>query len=268
MGSEAVLTLMTNKLGSKPSVIAINGNQTVCVPLEEAVSQTQLVTKALDKNMLDKVVELRGPCFSRYLEIYLKMSKLEPKCLSTTSSNYVLGIMSVGAPASGVNSAVRSFVRHGVSNGCCILGIVDGFEGLVSNQVKQLDWKSVFGWTSQGGSLLGSQRVDAKRVGFAKIAEKFRQLKLDGLAIIGGFEAFTSVLQLKEQRHLHNEFCIPLVCIPATISNNVPGTDYSIGCDTALNEIVAVCFTLLLIINRNWKKKKEAIHHIIFDLVV
>jgi 6-phosphofructokinase 1 len=64
---------------------------------------------------------------------------------------------------------------------------------------------------------------------------------LKGLLIIGGFEAFTSVLQLSQQRAHFKEFNIPLVCVPATISNNVPGTDLSIGCDTALNEIVTIC---------------------------
>jgi 6-phosphofructokinase 1 len=59
--------------------------------------------------------------------------------------------------------------------------------------------------------------------------------------IIGGFEAYTSVIQLSEARDDYKEFCIPLICMPATISNNVPGTDLSIGCDTALNEIVTIC---------------------------
>lgn len=59
--------------------------------------------------------------------------------------------------------------------------------------------------------------------------------------MIKGFEAYTSCLQLTEQRLFYNEFRIPIICIPATISNNVPGSDFSIGSDTSLNEIVQNC---------------------------
>lgn len=78
-------------------------------------------------------------------------------------------------------------------------------------------------------------------MGFKKIAEALTNYNIQGLLIIGGFEAFSSVLQLYEHRATYSEFRIPLICVPATISNNVPGTDFSIGCDTALNEIVTIC---------------------------
>ena len=91
--------------------------------------------------------------------------------------------------------------------------------------------------------MLGCQRVDARQVGFEAIAKKLKAYKINGLVLVGGFEAYTSVVQLFEQRSNFKEFCIPLVCVPATISNNVPGSDFSIGCDTALNEIVSVFTT-------------------------
>ncbi len=101
--------------------------------------------------------------------------------------------------------------------------------------------RSSYGWTGIGGSLLGCQRVDAKQVGFDVIARKIREHRVDGMILIGGFEAFSSICQLKSMRYEFKEFCIPLICIPATISNNVPGTHFSIGCDTSLNEIVSIC---------------------------
>lgn len=57
---------------------------------------------------------------------------------------------------------------------------------------------------------------------------------------MGGFEAYHALLQMYEARGQYPEFCIPMVVIPATISNNVPGSDFSLGCDTALNEITEV----------------------------
>lgn len=160
--------------------------------------------------------------------------------LTKQRKSYKFAVLNLGAPSGGVNSVIRSFVRHGVAHGCTILAVHDGFEGLVADRVKELKWTCVYGWTGAGGSLLGCQRVDAKQVGYRCIAEKLREYRIDGLLLIGGFEAFTSVLQLSERRAEFKEFRIPLICVPATISNNVPGSDFSIGCDTALNEIVLV----------------------------
>ena len=109
------------------------------------------------------------------------------------------------------------------------------------SSVKELSWMDVYGWTGIGGSLLGCPRTDAKTVGFDILAQRIKEFKIQGLLVIGGFEAFTSVLQLYQQRDKYEAFRIPCVCVPATISNNVPGTDLSIGTDTALNEITTMC---------------------------
>ena len=67
-------------------------------------------------------------------------------------------MVNVGSPASGVNAALRSFVRHGISRGCKIFAIYEGFEGLVKGNIKELEWKSVYGWNNIGGSLIGCKR--------------------------------------------------------------------------------------------------------------
>lgn len=73
-----------------------------------------------------------------------------------------------------------------------------------------------------------------------QVAARLREFKLHSLLIVGGFEAYHAVLQMYEARGKYPEFCIPMVVIPSTISNNVPGSDFSLGCDTALNEITEV----------------------------
>ena len=65
--------------------------------------------------------------------------------------------------------------------------------------------------------------------------------ELNGLLVIGGFEAYTSVLTLAKARSKYPAFCIPMITLPATISNNVPGSEHSMGGDTALNAIVESC---------------------------
>ncbi|CAF0941347.1 unnamed protein product [Brachionus calyciflorus] len=242
MGAEAVLALLNATPDSEPVVVSLNGNVTCHVPLMESVEKTKAVAKAMADKDFQRAVELRGSSFLRNLETCLQMSKLQPKRIATEEQySYTFGVLNVGAPACGINSAVRSFVRHGIWKGCKILGVHDGFEGLVKGDIQELEWKSVYGWTGTGGSLLGCQRVEPAQVGFDHIAKQLKAFKIQGLLIVGGFEAYTSIIQLYEARHDYPEFRIPLICIPATISNNVPGTDLSIGCDTALNEIVNMC---------------------------
>jgi 6-phosphofructokinase 1 len=77
--------------------------------------------------------------------------------------------------------------------------------------------------------------------GLDKVAEKLKKHNIHGLLIVGGFEAFQSLLLLAEARDKFKEFCIPMTVIPATISNNVPGSDFSLGADTALNVIADIC---------------------------
>ncbi|CAF1574620.1 unnamed protein product, partial [Didymodactylos carnosus] len=86
-----------------------------------------------------------------------------------------------------------------------------------------------------------SCRTTAERVGLDKLAAKFREHNFNALLMIGGFEAYQSILQMYEARDKYPEFQIPMICIPCTISNNVPGTEFSIGADTALNETVNIC---------------------------
>jgi len=73
------------------------------------------------------------------------------------------------------------------------------------------------------------------------VAFQLQKHNIQALIIIGGFEGFTSVLQLVEARNHYPQFCIPIIQIPATISNNVPGTEFSLGSDTALNTIIEAC---------------------------
>ena len=104
-----------------------------------------------------------------------------------------------------------------------------------------MEWGDVNGWVGLGGAKLGSKRELPTGKQMDKIAENLRKFELQGLVVIGGFEAFQSVLMLYERRESFPEFRIPMVVLPATISNNVPGTDFSLGADTAVNVITEDC---------------------------
>ena len=87
---------------------------------------------------------------------------------------------------------------------------------------------------------MGTRRTLPEK-NFQACADQLQKYQIHGLVVIGGFEAFQAVLQLYEAREKFKQFRIPMVILPATISNNVPGTDFSIGADTALNEITEIC---------------------------
>lgn len=94
----------------------------------------------------------------------------------------------------------------------------------------------VAGWVIHGGTKIGTKRHIPDKI-LEKVAVGLEDLNIHGLLLVGGFEAYQSALLMADNRHRYRPFCIPMVVIPCTISNNVPGTDFSLGSDTALNEI-------------------------------
>ncbi|XP_068565741.1 ATP-dependent 6-phosphofructokinase, platelet type isoform X1 [Cebidichthys violaceus] len=239
MGVEAVLALLETTANTPACVVSLCGNQSVRLPLMECVQMTQEVQRAMDGKRFEEAVKLRGRSFENNLKTYKLLAHRKPES-ELPISNFNVAVLNVGAPSAGMNAAVRSAVRVGISEGHKMFAVSDGFEGFSKGQIKEIKWADVGGWTGQGGSLLGTKRtLPAKHVD--KIAEQMREHNINALLIVGGFEAFESLLQLYEARSTHEDFCIPMCMLPATISNNVPGTDLSIGADTALNAIVETC---------------------------
>ncbi|XP_048121920.1 ATP-dependent 6-phosphofructokinase, platelet type isoform X4 [Alosa alosa] len=239
MGVEAVLALLETTANTPAYVVSLCGNQSVRLPLMECVQMTQEVQKAMDEKRFEEAVKLRGRSFENNLKTYKLLAHRKPES-ELPHSGFNVAILNVGAPAAGMNAAVRSAVRVGISEGHKMFAVNDGFEGFYKGQIREIKWADVGGWTGQGGSLLGTKRtLPAKHV--EKIAEQIRQHNINALLVIGGFEAIECLTQLFEARSKFEEFCIPMCMLPATISNNVPGTDLSIGADTALNAIVETC---------------------------
>ncbi|XP_028819745.1 ATP-dependent 6-phosphofructokinase, platelet type isoform X9 [Denticeps clupeoides] len=241
MGVEAVLALLETTANTPACVVSLCGNQSVRLPLMECVQMTQEVQKAMDEGRFEEAVKLRGRSFENNLKTYKLLAHRKPES-ELPHSNFNVAVLNVGAPAAGMNAAVRSAVRVGISEGHKMFAVSDGFEGFHKGQIKEIKWADVGGWTGQGGSLLGTKRtLPAKHMG--KIAEQMRKYNINALLLVGGFEAYLGLMELLEARGKYDEFCfcVPMCMLPATISNNVPGTDLSIGADTALNAIVETC---------------------------
>ncbi|KAG9337435.1 hypothetical protein JZ751_028726 [Albula glossodonta] len=223
MGVEAVLALLETTANTPACVVSLCGNQSVRLPLMECVQMTQEVQKAMDEKKFEDAVRLRGRSFENNLKTYKLLAHRKPES-ELPHSNFNVAVLNVGAPAAGMNAAVRSAVRVGISEGHKMFAI------------KEIKWGDVGGWTGQGGSLLGTKRtLPAKHVD--KIAEQMRKYNINALLVIGGFEAYLGLMDLLAARGKYDEFCIPMVMVPATVSNNIPGSDFSIGADTALNAI-------------------------------
>uniref|UniRef100_A0AAY3ZVF0 Phosphofructokinase domain-containing protein n=1 Tax=Denticeps clupeoides TaxID=299321 RepID=A0AAY3ZVF0_9TELE len=185
MGVEAVLALLETTANTPACVVSLCGNQSVRLPLMECV-QMVVARRA------------HAVCFCRSFENNLKTYKLlahrKPES-ELPHSNFNVAVLNVGAPAAGMNAAVRSAVRVGISEGHKMFAVSDGFEGFHKGQIKEIKWA----------------------------------------------DAYLGLMELLEARGKYDEFCVPMVMVPSTVSNNVPGSDLSIGADTALNAITDTC---------------------------
>ena len=146
----------------------------------------------------------------------------------------------MGAPAGGMNAATRAAVRYCLQRGHTPFAIQNGFPGLLDDTVIKLSWLGVDSWMARGGSELGTNRT-LPSIDLGAVASTFQKFSFDALMMIGGFEAFQALLMLEEGRKHYPAFHIPMVHLPATISNNVPVTEFSIGSDTSLNALVDAC---------------------------
>ena len=145
-----------------------------------------------------------------------------------------IGVLTSGGDAPGMNAAVRAVVRTCIYNNIECYGIYEGYNGLINNNVKQLQSSDVSNIIQRGGTILRSSRSEEFRTveGRKKAFENIQKIGLDGIVAIGGDGTFTGANIFNQE---HN---IPFVGIPGTIDNDLFGTDNTIGYDTALNTVV------------------------------
>ncbi len=142
-----------------------------------------------------------------------------------------IGLLTSGGDAPGMNAAIRSVVRYGLHHKLEVIGFYRGYAGLINEDLKSLDHRSVAGIINRGGTILESQRCDEflTEEGQRKAVEILKRNEIDVLIVLGGDGTYRGAIQLWERWH------IPCVGIPATIDNDINGTDITIGADTAIN---------------------------------
>ncbi|KAI4213169.1 MAG: hypothetical protein LQ351_004115 [Letrouitia transgressa] len=247
-GVEAVEAVLEATPETPTPVICIIENKIVRKPLMKAVEDTHAVATAIKAKDFQRAMQLRDAEFAEYHSAYMTTTATDqPQMRLPKEKQMRIGIIHVGAPAGGMNSATRAAVAYCLTRGHTPVAIHNGFPGLCRHHddkplgsVRELNWLDVEGWISKGGSEIGTNR-GLPSEDIAQTAFCFGKYKLDALFIIGGFEAFTAVSELRKARGQYPSFRIPVTVLPATISNNVPGTEYSVGSDTCLNALVSYC---------------------------
>jgi len=145
-----------------------------------------------------------------------------------------IAVLTSGGDAPGMNSSIRAVVRSCAHYNKKCIGIIRGYSGLIENETKVLNTRSVRGIINRGGTFLYSARCEEFKSmeGRKKAYENLKLMGADGLIIIGGDGSFTGALKLKD------EFNFPVIGIPGTIDNDLFGTSHTLGYDTALNTVM------------------------------
>lgn len=144
-----------------------------------------------------------------------------------------IGILTSGGDAPGMNAAIRAIVRKSIYHGIEVFGVKNGFQGLIDGNIDKMEIGSVGDIIQRGGTMLFSARCDAFKTidGQEKGIAQLKKYGIEGLIVIGGDGSFQGAQKLTE-----NGF--PCIGVPATIDNDIAGTDFTIGFDTALNTVI------------------------------
>lgn len=145
-----------------------------------------------------------------------------------------IGVLTSGGDSPGMNAAVRAVVRTAIYHNLEVIGVRHGYNGLMQGDFIPMDRSSVGDIIHRGGTILLSARSDEFRTpkGRKKAYANIKEAGMDGLVVIGGDGSFRGAQRLVD------EFNFPVIGIPGTIDNDIAGTDYTIGFDTAMNTII------------------------------
>ena len=145
-----------------------------------------------------------------------------------------IGVLTSGGDSPGMNAAIRAVVRAGIFYNKRVYGIYEGYQGLIENNIKELNARSVKNILHRGGTILKSSRSEEFKTkeGRQKAADNLKKHGIDALVLIGGNGTFTG-------GHIFwEEHGIPVIGVPGTIDNDLYGTDFTLGFDSATNTVM------------------------------
>lgn len=226
---------------AEPQLIGMRYNRPYQVPLMKCVEETREVASVIGAHNYDRAMQLRGGSFQDAFKTFRTLAQALPH-VHESERRGRLAVLHAGGPAAGMNTAVRAAVRLGLNRGHTMAVVLNGFDGLMSahpdETILDYEWDSVSGWGGAEGANLGTSRHIPNDDELPLIAQTLADEHIDGLLIIGGWAGYAAAHKLYSNREKYAAFNIPMICLPASINNDLPGSELSIGADTALNSIV------------------------------
>lgn len=150
-----------------------------------------------------------------------------------------IGVLTSGGDTPGMNAAIRSVYKTGVAYGYCVMGIYHGYKGLIEGRVRELEPEDIENTAHRGGTILRTARSEEflSGEGQAKAIRVLKAYDMEGLIVIGGDGSFRGLKSLCDAG-------VPGIGLPGTIDNDMGYTDFTIGFDTAVNNVMTEIYKL------------------------
>ena len=236
LGHAAVEEVLAATPRSVPQLIGLRDHRVARAPLMECVARTRELADRIAARDYDSALLLRGDRYTEMVQVFHSISRARPTTTRDRATR--IALLNVGGLAPGMNAVAGAAVRLGLDRGHTMLGVNGSFRGLMDGDVRELEWGDVEGWTSLGGAELGISRHVPTVDDLDAIGRGLESQRVDGLLVIGGWDAFEAACTMQRERDRYPAFQIPTIYLPATIDNNIPRSELSVGADSALNLIV------------------------------
>jgi 6-phosphofructokinase 1 len=165
--------------------------------------------------------------------VFIKLQTPYKICIERRGIMRRIAVLTSGGDSPGMNAAIRAVVLRGIGKGLEVFGVYNGYEGLLEGNIVPMNQKYVDGIIQRGGTILRTSRSDRFKLEESQFdaIRKLKDLDIEGLVVIGGDGSFQGAMKLCEKG-------LPVVGIPGTIDNDISGTDYSIGFNTAVSTAI------------------------------
>ena len=235
LGYAAVQQILASTAEDEPVILGVRRNRITRIPLMKAVHDTRAVKDLIAAGDYAAAQASRGSSFSSMVGINQILSTPPQLTPEPTGDIKRVAILHAGGLAPGMNTAARVAVRLGIARGWTMLGVEGSWSGLADDRVRELSWSDVEGWAFKGGAELGTKRDIPPVEQFYALGRAIERNEIDALLVIGGMNAYLGVHAITSEKDRYPAFQIPILLIPASIDNNLPGCELAIGTDTAIN---------------------------------
>ena len=235
LGYAAVQEILASTAEDEPVILGVRRNRITRIPLMKAVHDTRAVKDLIAAGDYAAAQASRGSSFSSMVGLNQILSTPPQLTPEPTGEIKRVAILHAGGLAPGMNTAARVAVRLGIARGWTMLGVDGSWSGLADDRVRELSWSDVEGWAFKGGAELGTKRDVPPVEQFYALGRAIERNEIDALLVIGGMNAYLGVHAITSEKDRYPAFQIPMLLIPASIDNNLPGCELAIGTDTAIN---------------------------------